>query len=118
MKLLIISPSFFPSTYYGGPSISVYYLSSALALLLSDLSVVTTDANGKERLSVTKNKYIEVDKNLSVKYYSNSTSFGLSFKMVLNLWRDIKANEIIYIVSLFSLQPQKLFSFLFSLKKR
>ena len=102
MKLLIISPSFFPSTFYGGPSLSVYYLSRAFSVIVSPLKVVTTDANGNENLNITKNKFIEVEKNLPVKYYGNSTSYGLSLRMILNLWKDIKANEIIYVVSLFS----------------
>lgn len=102
MNLNIISPSFYPSTYYGGPSLSVYYLARALSLLLPKLSVITTDANGKESLNVTKNKFVELEKNLYVKYYSNSTSFGLSMRMALNLWKDIKENELTYIVSFFS----------------
>lgn len=99
---LIISPSFFPATYYGGPSLSVYFLSKALSRLIKPLFVVTTDANGNERLNITKNKFREIEKNLFVKYYSNSTPYGLSLRLVLNLWKDIKENEMIYIVSIFS----------------
>jgi glycosyltransferase involved in cell wall biosynthesis len=116
--ILIVSPSFFPTTYYGGPSLSVYYLSKALAQLISPLNVVTTDANGNERLNVEKNRFVELNDGLLVKYYGNSTSYGLSLRMIFNLWKDIKSNEIIYIVSVFSPSTPEaiLFSALFNKK--
>lgn len=118
MNLVFISPSFYPSTFYGGPSLSVYYLSQALAKLIEPLYVVTTDANGIARLNVEKNKFIEIDKNLFVKYYGNSTSYGLSLRLVLNLWKDIKSNDFIYIVSLFSPSTPEAIFFSVLLKKK
>ncbi len=118
MKLVFVSPSFYPSTYYGGPSLSVYYLSQALVKLIKPLYVVSTDANGRERLRVTKNKFIELEKNLHVKYYGNSTSFGLSLKMVLGIWQDIKKSDLVYVVSAFSPStPEAIFFAAFFKKK-
>ena len=52
MKLLFISPSFYPAFYYGGPIYSTYELAKALKKQNIDLKVITTNANGKERLNV------------------------------------------------------------------
>lgn len=102
MSILFITPSFYPSTYYGGPSESVYFLAREIAKVNKDIYIVTTDANGKNRLVIEKNKFIQIDGKLNVKYYSNSTSYGFSLKMFLNLHRDIKHVGLIYLVSVFS----------------
>lgn len=102
MKILFITPSFYPSTYYGGPSVSVYNLAREIGHLNLDIYVITTDANGKENLNVKLNEFFQLDNGLNVKYYGNSTSYGFSLKMFLNLHKDIKFGKLIYIVSVFS----------------
>lgn len=102
MKLLFITPSFYPSTYYGGPSESVYYLASEICKQKSDISVVTTDANGKVNLDIKKNQFFKLENGLNVKYYGNSTSYGFSYRMFFNLYKDIKLSSLIYIVSIFT----------------
>jgi len=53
MKILHVTPSFFPALVYGGPVRSVYDLCGALASLGEDVRVLTTDANGAtQRLGV------------------------------------------------------------------
>jgi glycosyltransferase involved in cell wall biosynthesis len=102
MNLIFITPSFYPSTHYGGPSESVYYLVCEIVKKNKNTFVVTTDANGKENLSIKKNVFIQIADGLNVKYYSNSTSYGFSLNMFLNLYKDIKFSDLIYIVSAFS----------------
>lgn len=47
MKILHITPSYYPATYWGGPIFSVYGLNSALARLPGvELKVLTTDSAG------------------------------------------------------------------------
>lgn len=56
MKILHITPAYYPATYWGGPILSVYALNNALARL-SDVSlrVLATDSSGpllKDRLDI------------------------------------------------------------------
>jgi hypothetical protein len=57
MRILHITPTYYPATYWGGPIFSVYSLNNALARLPGvDLKVLTTDAEGprlSERLDVS-----------------------------------------------------------------
>ena len=53
MKILHVTPSFYPAFVYGGPVRSVYDLCGALASFGEDVRVLTTDANGAtQRLRV------------------------------------------------------------------
>ena len=50
MNIIFISPSFYPATYYGGPIYSTYELAKALKKTGVDVRVITTNANGNEKL--------------------------------------------------------------------
>jgi len=101
-KLLIITPSFYPATYYGGPIYSTYELAKALAKNDIPVYVVTTNANGDKRLKIKTNTFLEVEKNLFIKYYGSATKKGFSPFMFLSLWKDFLNADLIYLVSIFS----------------
>ena len=102
MKLLIISPSFYPAVYYGGPIFSLLSLAKYLARNGLQVFVSTTNCNGLNKLNVEVNKYLELEKNLYIKYYSGGTLNGFSFKMYLCLYKDFSNKDFIYLVSVFS----------------
>lgn len=102
MKILFISPSYYPATYYGGPIFSLYSSTQCMAKNGIKVFVSTTNCNGKINLEVATNKFLELQKNLNVKYYSGGTSSGFSLRMYLMLWKDIKGKDIIYLISIFS----------------
>ncbi|HEY8186872.1 MAG TPA: hypothetical protein VIF64_12415, partial [Pyrinomonadaceae bacterium] len=53
MKVLHISPSFFPAGHYGGPTYSGYHLCNGLVTIPEvELRVLTTDSDGPARISV------------------------------------------------------------------
>lgn len=101
-KLLIITPSFYPATYYGGPIYSTYELAKALGKNDINVYVVTTNANGDKRLKIKTNTFLEVEKNLFIKYYGSATKKGFSPFMFLLLWKDFLNTDLIYLVSIFS----------------
>ena len=51
MRVLHVSPSFYPAFFYGGPIYSVLNLCQHLRQLGCEVKVITTDANGPLRLS-------------------------------------------------------------------
>ncbi|GIK62075.1 MAG: glycosyltransferase [Ignavibacteriota bacterium] len=102
MRIKLISPSFYPSTYYGGPIQSTYKLSIALMKKNVDVRVITTNANGKEKLEVKTGVIHKLENELPVKYYRSLDSRGTSISMLLNLWKEIKNSDLVYLVSIFS----------------
>ncbi len=102
MKLLLISPSFYPAIFYGGPIYSTYGLAKALKKTGSDVRVITTNANGKEKLKVKTGVFHKLENELPVKYYKSLDSRGTSLSMILNLGKEIKNSDIVYLVSIFS----------------
>ena len=102
MRIVVISPSFYPATYYGGPIYSIYELSKALKKTCTDVRVITTNANGNEKLRVKTGVFHKLENELPVKYYKALDSRGTSLSMLFNLRKEIKNAEIVYLVSIFS----------------
>lgn len=102
MKILIVSPSFFPATYYGGPIQSTYELAKALIIDGNDGRVITTNANGKEKLEVKTGVFHKLENELPVKYFKSLDSRGISLPMLFNLKSEIKKADIVYLISIFS----------------
>ena len=51
-KIIMITPSFYPAFHYGGPIYCTYELAKALKINNFDIKVVTTNANGKEKIKI------------------------------------------------------------------
>ena len=52
LKLLVVMPCYQPAIYYGGPVSAVHEMNKALVKSGVDVTVFTTNANGKSRLNV------------------------------------------------------------------
>ncbi len=69
MRILKVSPSFYPAFSYGGPIVSTYELCRNLPLLGCEVRVLTTDTNGLGRtLEVEKGKEVCFEEGFSVRY--------------------------------------------------
>src|SRR5262249_3435770 len=69
LRLLHVTPSFYPAHIYGGPTRSVYELCRGLVQGGCDLRVLTTDANGPDAvLDVDTGKEVEIDGGVIVRY--------------------------------------------------
>ena len=102
MRICLISSSFYPATFYGGPIFSTLGLSKYLSQNKYQVFVSTTNANGKERLSnISTKEHKEVYKNIWVRYYHEEILNFFSFSFLFNIWRDIKNADILYIQYLF-----------------
>lgn len=103
VKLLIVIPSFFPATIYGGPIFSTLYASRALAARSGmEVSVATTNANMTSRLDVVKNRWTEIEPGVHVKYYNDTWINKLSLPLFFNLWRDVRKADFIHVQGIFS----------------
>lgn len=96
MKILHVSPSYYPATYWGGPIFSVYALNNALARLPGvTLKVITTDAAGLELgnrtdISNLNGLYPKQDVIITRRVAGASISFEMLQKLPgLVRWADV-----------------------------
>ena len=112
MRICLVSSSFHPATFYGGPISATWGLSKKLAENGYEIYVSTTNANGDEKLSVESNHFLEKENHVFVKYYNEQIINKFSFSFLFGIWFDIKKSDIVYIQYLFHYTV--LFSLLFS----
>jgi len=117
MKICIVSSSFYPATFYGGPISATWDLSRKLAKKGIEVHVSTTNADGVEKLDIKTNQYIKKE-GISVKYYSEQIINRFSLSFIFGIWSDIKKVDVVYIQYIFHYSV--LFSLFFSvlLKKK
>ena len=98
MIVNLIIPSYYPATIYGGPIFSTYHTCLELAKLEGiTVYVSTTNANMTTRLDVETMRWIELSKNLLVKYYNETKINKFSISFLLNVWRDIKQADVVHL---------------------
>ena len=112
MRICLVSSSFYPATFYGGPISATWDLSKKLAENGHEIYVSTTNANGDNKLSVESNDFLEKQNNVFVKYYNEQITNKFSLSFIFGIWSDIKKSDIVYIQYLFHYTV--LFSLLFS----
>lgn len=101
MKVSVVMPYFFPATVYGGPIFASYNLCREIANLQTQVQVITTDANGLQRLNKSVNKFQTLN-NFKVKYCKEEIPKYLSFSFIFHLWKDLKDSDVVHIQSIFS----------------
>ncbi|MEE2700022.1 MAG: glycosyltransferase [Bacteroidota bacterium] len=101
MRICLVSSSFYPATFYGGPIAATWDLSKKLSEKGVDVFVSATNANGKTQLDEKRNQFIQKKDHLWVKYYHEQIINKLSFAFIFGIWADIKKADLIYIQYLF-----------------
>ena len=103
MNILLITPSFYPATVYGGPIFSNLHACEALSVLDNiEVKVSTTNANRDSKLVVKTNEWLAFNKQFFVKYYNETLIGKFSLSLYLNIWQDIKQADIVQIQAIFS----------------
>jgi glycosyltransferase involved in cell wall biosynthesis len=103
MKVLFVSPSFYPATYYGGP----IFLNQAMCESLSrkddiQLQVLTTDADGPlRRIDLSS---IEPDKNrdFAIQYCRRTIHPDISLKLLARLPGMIRGADVVHLNGVYS----------------
>ena len=102
MKVLIISPAYFPAFHYGGPIYSTHDLARILSNLGYSVYVLATQANGKAKLNVDTRNSVKLGKCYYVRYFKTIGPSIISLRLLINLFSHIKKNSFIYLVSVFT----------------
>lgn len=103
---LVITPSFYPSTYYGGPSLSLYNfcIATAQAMPTNEIVVVTSNANGPNQLDFENGKEVAYLPNFKTLYYQVKNARSDSWAFFTAIKHHIRQeNKTVYIASIFSL---------------
>lgn len=104
MKILTIIPSYKPAYIYGGPVRSVAALCEALATKGHEMSVLTTNANGKTDLPVTVGEATNID-GVQVTYFKRLTRDHANFSpsLLRAFWKQCTAFDVVHIHSWWNL---------------
>ena len=103
MNLLLIIPSFYPATAYGGPIFSTLHACESLSELDNiEVQVSTTNANMTSKLDVETNQWLAFNDHFFVKYYNETIIGKFSLSLCLNIWKDIRQAEVVHIQGIFS----------------
>lgn len=101
MKVLHVSPSFYPAHVYGGPTRTSYELCRSLARLGTDVRVLTTDADGLGNvLDVEKDEEVSLE-GLRVRYCRRRFRHSVSPTLIRLLrtyasWADVVHLSYVY----------------------
>jgi glycosyltransferase involved in cell wall biosynthesis len=101
IRVLYLTPSFYPAIYHGGPIFAGYHLCNTLAKKGVDVRVLTTDTNGPgQRLEVSEFPIIS-EAGYPIYYCRRvmavSVSPGLLFRMVgMIRWADVVDLNAVY----------------------
>jgi glycosyltransferase involved in cell wall biosynthesis len=102
MRILKVSPSFYPAFSYGGPIVSTYELCRNLPLLGCEVRVLTTDTNGLGRtLEVEKGKEVCFEEGFSVRYCHRVLRHSVAPTLIQLLpqyiaWADVVHLDYVY----------------------
>ena len=105
MKVLHVSPSFYPATYYGGPIQSTYALCNALATIPDiELRVLTTDTAGlrrRERLRVEEFP-TRLPAGYDVYYCQRTLGADVAPGLLVRLWSMIRWADVVHLTAVYS----------------
>ena len=102
MRICLVSSSFYPAIFYGGPVSSTWNLSKKIGEKGIEMYVSTTNANGKEKLrGVNTKKHIKQAKNVFVRYYNEQIINFFSISFIFGVFSDIKNSDVVYIQYLY-----------------
>ena len=102
MRICLVSSSFYPAIFYGGPVSSTWDLSKKIGEKGIEMYVSTTNANGKEKLrGVNTKKHIKQAKNVFVRYYNEQIINFFSISFIFGVFSDIKNSDVVYIQYLY-----------------
>ena len=102
MRICLVSSSFYPAIFYGGPISATWDLSKKIGEKGIKIYVSTTNANGNERLkNVDTKRHSKLSENVWVRYYHEQLINLFSLSFLINISSDIRKSNVVYIQYLF-----------------
>jgi len=103
MKILHISPAYFPAHKYGGPILSVHLLNKELVKIGVDVEVFTTNAGLENSNEIKLNRWNKFD-DVKVKYfkYYGYEHYTFSPRLFIETLRKIRLYDLIHITAVWN----------------
>jgi glycosyltransferase involved in cell wall biosynthesis len=103
MRVLFVSPSFYPAFHYGGPTYINRSLCDAMGAIDGvEVDVLTTDADGPgQRVDVVATLANHAD-NYSITFCSRSMPPDISFGLLARLSRAVRRADIVHLNAVYS----------------
>jgi len=103
IRVAHITPSFHPARAYGGPTESAYQLSVALARRGCDVRVLTTDADGLDRvLDVETTREIELVPGLRARYCPRRLVHAVSPALLRHLTPTLRWSDVVHLNAVYN----------------
>jgi glycosyltransferase involved in cell wall biosynthesis len=103
VRVLHVTPSFYPALVYGGPTRSVYQLCLALAEAGCEVRVLTTDANGPDAvLNVATDRETDLGNGLRVRYCHRLMDVSVSPELLRHLIAYVRWADIVHLMAVYS----------------
>lgn len=103
LRILHVSPSFYPAHVYGGPIQSTFHLCRQLAADGHDVRVITTNASGpNEVLDVDTRGEVEVAEGVRVRYFRRVFSENASVELLRALPSAVSAADVVHLTGVYS----------------
>ena len=103
MKVLHVSPSFYPARTYGGPIESVFSLCRSLVEENCEVRVLTTDANSLDAvLQVEKDREIIVPEGIRIRYCRRIMCHSVSFELLRWLPSYVYWADVVHLTAVYS----------------
>ena len=100
MRFCLVSSSFYPAIFYGGPISATWDLSKKIGEKGVEVYVSTTNANGNEKLkNVNTEEHTQIAENVFIRYYNEQLINVFSFSFMCNIYSDIKKSDVVYILA-------------------
>jgi glycosyltransferase involved in cell wall biosynthesis len=103
MKVLQVTPAFYPAHVYGGPIQSMYHLCCHLGRVGCEVRVLTTDANGIDAvLDVEKSEEVRIEDNVHVRYCKRIFRHSVSLLFLRELPIYVKWADVVHLRAVYS----------------
>ncbi|ELI6450159.1 glycosyltransferase family 4 protein [Photobacterium damselae] len=94
MKILRVSPSYYPAFKLGGPILADYIIDKCLLDLDNNVHVITTKAGIESNVNYLK--------NVSYFRYSFGTNFSFSLRMFMSIITNIPKNDLVFVTGVWN----------------
>ncbi len=103
MRVLHVTPSFYPAYVYGGPVLSVHALCLALGQAGSEVRVLTTDANGPDAvLDVNRSREARLAERVRVRYCHRVMRHAVSPVLLSSLPAVVRWADVVHLTGVYS----------------
>src|SRR5438132_6427361 len=103
LKILHVTPSFYPAIVSGGPTYSVYALCRSLAKCGQEVRVLTTNANGPDSvLDVNTSGDVRIASELRVRYCHRVADVSVSPTLLRLLGPYISWADVVHLMAVYS----------------